>query len=404
MSSKNFLATLENGLTVIGEVNPNHQSCGLGYFVKTGARDETKEEAGISHFLEHMMFKGTAKRSALDVSFDLGNIGAQANAFTSEENTVYYSSIIPEYFAALHELLSDMLKPSLVQAEFDTEKNVILEEIALYQDRPQFYLYENANTAFFEEHPLANSVLGTTQSVSAITSSQMRSYYERRYSTSNMVLAASGNFDWDAFLKRTEVLTKDWKDLSSERKRPIFMKPGKDREFKRKNLSQAHVLFFSPSCAATDAERYALSILSVIIGDGTGSKFFWKLIDSGLAESASAEQDEKDNAGVFSAYAGAEPEKIDEVAGIIKNILNDVRDFTGDELDRAKAKVVSRLILGGELPMGRLMALGMEWNYRQQIHSLKAEIERFKEVSANDILKALDKYPFKFSEYRLLPE
>ena len=173
MPSRNFVETLSNGLTIVGEVNPNHKSCGLGYFVKTGARDETKEEAGISHFLEHMMFKGTAKRDALQVSFDLGNIGAQANAFTSEENTVYYSAIIPEYFEELHELLTDMLRPSLVQEEFDTEKKVILEEIALYQDRPHFYLYEHATAAFFGTHPLSQSVLGTTESVSALTNGQL---------------------------------------------------------------------------------------------------------------------------------------------------------------------------------------------------------------------------------------
>ena len=134
--------TLENNLTLLGEVNPHAKSVALGFFVKTGARDETADVSGVSHFLEHMMFKGTEKRSALDVTYDLGNLGAQANAFTSEENTVYYASVLPEYFEDTLELLSDMLRPSLSQEEYDVEKKVILEEIALYQDHPMHILFE----------------------------------------------------------------------------------------------------------------------------------------------------------------------------------------------------------------------------------------------------------------------
>ncbi|MCB0339338.1 MAG: insulinase family protein, partial [Bdellovibrionales bacterium] len=120
--SQLFEATLSNGLKLIGELNPFASSAGMGFFVKTGARDETPTEAGISHFLEHMLFKGTAKRNALDISFEMGNMGAQANAYTSEEQTVYYGAILPEYFRAFHELLSDMMCPSLEPAEFDMEK------------------------------------------------------------------------------------------------------------------------------------------------------------------------------------------------------------------------------------------------------------------------------------------
>lgn len=404
MKSQTQLATLDNGLTLIGETNSAHRSCGLGFFVRTGARDETSAESGISHFLEHMMFKGTKKRNAFEVSFALGNIGAQANAFTSDENTVYYSSILPEYFPALQEILTDMLRPSLLDEEFDTEKKVILEEIALYQDRPQFYLYENATSAFFKGHPLANSVLGTTASVSAITCEQMRGYFGRRYTSGNTVLVATGNYDWDQFLKRASELTADWSGKAAPREKTAFKIGGKGAEFRRKNLSQPHMLFLSPSCGAQDDERYALAILSVIIGDSSGSKFFWRLVDSGLAEQAGADHDEKDGAGVFTAYASTEPDKIDMVSTIANEILNEPLDFTEADLERAKAKTISRIVLSGELPMGRLMSLGMEWNYRNQLHTLKNEIERYKEVRKSDIISAVSKYPFVFSEYRLVAE
>lgn len=156
---------LSNGLTLLGESNPSNVSAAIGFFVKTGARDETPAESGLSHFLEHMMFKGTPTRSALQINLDLGNLGAQANAFTSEENTVYYAAVIPERFAEMQDLLTDMLRPSLDRGEFDMEKKVILEEIALYQDRPHFYLFENAFKDYFGDHPAGNSVLGSHASV-----------------------------------------------------------------------------------------------------------------------------------------------------------------------------------------------------------------------------------------------
>lgn len=165
---------LSNGLTLLGESNPANVSSAIGFFVKTGARDETAVESGLSHFLEHMLFKGTPTRSAIQINLELGNLGAQANAFTSEENTVYYAAVIPERFAEMQELLSDMLRPSLDPNEFAMEKKVILEEIALYQDRPHFYLFEQAFKDYFGSHPAGNSVLGTHASVSALTHQQDR--------------------------------------------------------------------------------------------------------------------------------------------------------------------------------------------------------------------------------------
>ena len=133
---------LKNGLRVVGEQRSSAVSSALGFFVKTGARDEEADVSGVSHFLEHMMFKGTEKRSALDITYQLGAMGAQANAYTSEENTVYYAAVLPEYFSDALELLSDMLRPALTEEEFKVEKKVILEEIALYQDRPTHVLFE----------------------------------------------------------------------------------------------------------------------------------------------------------------------------------------------------------------------------------------------------------------------
>lgn len=396
---------LPNGLTVIHEHLPAAQSAAIGFFVATGARDETAKESGVSHFLEHMMFKGTKTRSAMDITLELGNLGAQANAFTSEENTVYYSAIIPEKFDLLQELLSDMLRPALDPAEFDTEKKVIIEEIALYQDRPSFYLLENSMLDFYQGHPAGNSVLGTTASLTAMTYQDMRAYFQRRYSPSNIVLVATGNFDKRRFLSAAEKLTASWERFDTKRD----VRPGPVhatyKEFKRKNLTQTHLLFLTEGASAQSPDRFAVSLLAMLLGDSSGSRLYWELIDKGLAEDAGADNDERDGTGLFMAYASVEPKRADEVSKIVRKVLGSPLEFSDADLERAKHKLISKVVLSGELPMGRLMALGLEWNYRQRLHSLQETLESIRVLTRNDISKALRRYPLNtWAEYRLLPE
>lgn len=396
---------LKNGLTVIGESNPANVSSAIGFFVKTGARDETPAESGLSHFLEHMMFKGTPTRSAIDINLELGNLGAQANAFTSEENTVYYAAVIPERFSEMQELLSDMLRPALDPSEFDMEKKVILEEIALYQDRPHFFLFENAFKDYFGSHPAGNSVLGSHDSVSALTHGQMRDYFDRRYSPSNIVLAASGNFSWDRFVADAERYTSQWQDQTVGRELSRFAGSAKQRVFKKANLAQAHAVLISEGVSAQDPERYPMALLSTMLGDSSGSRMYWDLINTGLAESAGVDSDERDGAGCFSAYLSTSPDRLEQVISIAKKILSTPRDFSDQDLDRAKAKVCSRIVLDGEMPMGRLMALGLEWTYRKQSTPLSVIIERVRAVSRKDINSALERFALStWAEYRLMPE
>ena len=151
---------LENGLTLIGEHSPSARSLAAGFFVRTGARDETSEVSGVSHFLEHMMFKGTHRRSPEAVNREFDEMGARYNAFTSEEETVYYGNVLPQFQPRLLDLLGDMMRPALRDEDFDMEKNVILEEIAMYQDRPQFCVFDLARTKYFGSHSLGQSILG----------------------------------------------------------------------------------------------------------------------------------------------------------------------------------------------------------------------------------------------------
>lgn len=396
---------LANGLQLIGEVNPYNKSASIGFFVKTGARDETEKESGISHFLEHMMFKGTAKRSALDITYAMGNIGAQSNAYTSEECTVFHGTVVSQYFRRMQEILCDMLRPSLDQHEFDTEKNVILEEIALYQDRPQFYFFEHSTADYFGNHPAGKSILGTVDSVSAIQRDEMLHYFQRRYAPSNMVLVAAGAYDWDQFVQDAEKYCGNWQSFEVGRYTSSFTPVAKKFVYKKKDITQAHLLYMTGASNTVDEDRYAYAILSMIIGDSVGSKLYWALIDSGIAESAFCDSDEKDDVGAFNVYSSMEPEKIDQVADIIKNIIAAPLDFTAEELERAKTKLASRIALGGELPSARMNALGAAYLARKKVSSLEESIARIEKITYRDIESAITKYGFgTWSEFRLLPE
>src|SRR6266567_2848241 len=159
---------LKNGLRIIAETSPSARSTAVGFFVRTGARDESSDVSGVSHFLEHMVFKGTPHRTALDVNRDFDRIGAHYNAFTSEENTVFYAAILPEYMAQAVDVLADILRPSLRGEDFDMEKNVIIEEIGMYEDQPMWCAYDHAKKTYFDGHPLGNSVLGSVQSIQGL--------------------------------------------------------------------------------------------------------------------------------------------------------------------------------------------------------------------------------------------
>src|SRR4051794_34772833 len=201
---------LSNGLTIIGEISPSARSAAVGFFVKTGSRDETVAECGVSHFLEHMVFKGPPPRPALEVNYAVDPIRASDHAFTSEENTAFYAAILPEYLPQAVDILADILRPSLRGEDFDMEKKVIIEEIKMYDDQPMWCAYDNAKKAFFADHPLGNSILGTAASITALPREQMQAYYDRRYMAPNITVAVAGNFAWADAIKLIEKQCGHW--------------------------------------------------------------------------------------------------------------------------------------------------------------------------------------------------
>lgn len=385
---------LDNGLTIIGERDDSAASVALGFFVRTGARDETPEISGVSHFLEHMMFKGTAKRSALDVTYALGAIGAQANAYTSEETTVYYAYVLPEYFPRAFEILADMLQPALDPGEFTTEKKVILEEIALYQDRPTYVMFERALREHFHDHPAGNSVLGSIESITNLTRDQMKSYFDARYAPSNMVLTVTGNFAWSELVDLAGRYCGSWVDKVCPREVRPNMPENREVVVQKEDLQVAHLCWLAPGPSATDEERYPAHVLSCILGDSFGSRAYWELVDKGLADAASIDIDEMDGTGMIMGYVSGQPDRIDAVGGTLRDIMCTPTKFDDDELQRAKTKIATRMVLSGESPRRRLMAIGNDWIYRGEYATLEEELARIKAVSREEVVQMLERFSF----------
>src|SRR5262245_55924972 len=211
---------LEHVLEIIAETNDEAHSASVGFFVRTGSRDETDKVAGVSHFLEHMCFKGTPRRSADDVNREFDEIGAHYNAFTSEECTVYYASVLPEYQEGSIDILADIMRPSLRDDDFDMEKKVILEEIQMYLDQPPFGMDDRIKELHLGRHPLARSVLGTSQSITDLSRAQMQKYFIQRYSPGNMFVAAAGRVDFAALIEQVAARCADWQPQTAPRDVP----------------------------------------------------------------------------------------------------------------------------------------------------------------------------------------
>jgi predicted Zn-dependent peptidase len=387
---------LANGLQIIGETSPSARSVALGFFVRTGARDETPEECGVTHFLEHMVFKGTPRRSALDVNRDFDRIGADYNAFTSEENTVFHAAVLPEYLPQAVDILADILRPSLREDDFDMEKKVIIEEIGMYEDQPMWSAYDHAKRLYFAEHKLGNSILGTPESITALTRQQMHAYFQRRYVAPNIVVAAAGHFEWPCFVDLIEKHCGHWQKGAIGREGVSETRgSGRFEVMTKDKVTQEHVFLISPGPSADSPLRYAADLLGMAIGDDSGSRLYWALIDPGRADSADCSFHEYEGAGAFYTSFSCQPEQAEEDLHVVREVLHDVQKngIREEELNQARNKVLSRVVRGSERPKGRLMALGMNWIYQHGYRSVDDDLRAFEAVTLADIRQVLERYP-----------
>lgn len=392
--------TLPSGLRIVAEVDRRGYSAAFGYFVAAGARDETDPEAGLSHFLEHMMFKGTARRSAADVNRELDELGGQSNAYTTEENTVYYAAVLPKFQDRVVELLTDILSPALDADEFEVERQVILEEIAKYDDQPPFGAFERVMELQYSPRGLGRRVLGTPESIRAMTAERMRDYFYRRYRPENIVLAATGNLDFDALVADAERLTATW----SGRPRvapppaddPHRLPPGITLEshLEIDEAAQAYLVEIRPGPGMSGQDRFAVRMLAAVLGDEGGSRLFWELIDTGRAEIATLwSQEFADTGGIFS-YLVCAPEDLWANHGLMTGVVERAAagGFRDEELSQAINKTLAGCIMQSERPSNRLFGLGTRWLMRDEYIPLDDLLDRYRSVTLDDVARAADAY------------
>jgi len=387
---------LPNGLTIIGETIPTARSVSVGFFTNTGSRDETAAESGVSHFLEHMVFKGTPRRSALDVNRDFDRIGASYNAYTSEEMTVFYAAVLPEYLPNAVDILADILRPSLRNEDFTTEKQVILEEIKMYEDQAGSMAWDNARKFYFGAHPLGQSILGSSESITALERDTMQAYFDKRYVCGNITVAVAGAFDWPEFLALVKRHCSEWPAGEGGRSGVwAHAGPGGNFNVEKEGTAQQHLLCIASSAPAESEWRYAASTLSIAIGDDSGSRLHWQLVDPGRVESASCGIDPSQGSGLLAATFSCDPESASENLEITQKVLAEVqRDgITESELEQAKNKIASRVVRASERPSGRMRSIAGAWIYNGEYSDPDVELARFEAVDAKRIREYLERYP-----------
>ncbi len=398
---------LDNGLTIIGEVYPSAQTAAMGFFVRTGSRDETPAVSGVSHFLEHMLFKGTDTLSALQVNEVFDNMGAKYNAFTSEENTVYYAAVLSEYLEEVAALWGQLMRPALRDEDFNIEKNVILQEIAMYKDLPNFEVMDQARALYFASHPCGNSVLGSQESIQAMTAEQMRQYFHHRYAPNNLALACCGNFNFDAFCKIAERMCGGWKFAEAGRTLSDFRGSPQSKHIHKAGLARHHLCLLSPAVSMQDKRRFTASLLSMIVGDDSGSRYFWELVDPAIAETAAMQFEAMDGVGAMYSYICCEPNRAGQAMEIVRNVLTKLTQngITEKELQTAKNKVLSSITIKSEQPMGRLLGLGFNWIYSKEYRTIAQDIADIRAVTleqANQLIQEIK--PDNFTCLSMGPE
>ena len=389
-------ARLENGLTIIAEIDPNAYTTAAGFWISTGARDEDPEIMGVSHYLEHMMFKGSANRTAEQVNRDFDDLGAINNAFTSAEMTAYWIHLLPEYLEGGIRVLADILKPALRQEDFDSEKQVILEEIAMYEDQPFWVLYEHAMSQFYKDHPLAHRVLGTKETVSDLQQDRMADYFQKRYSSDNTTLAIAGAVDFDAIVELVGEICGDWTATNPIREYQSIEPPRHRSTLEIPALTQAYLLMLSEAPPADSPDRYAAGMVAHTLGGSESSRLYWSLVETGHAEEAQSSYDGRDHAGEFATWAVCSPESVTRVEDVIHTEIDSLTsNIEQSDVDRARARIATAAALASEKPLGRMNRMAASWLRRKEYISIEDEMTRIDAIRVEDIRDCAEKYPLR---------
>lgn len=378
---------LLNGLPVVMESLGNMRSVVLGIWVKVGSRNESPEENGISHFLEHMFFKGTKKRSAKDISFEIDSLGGELNAFTSRENTTFYVKVLDEYLEKGCELLSDVFLNSIFPEEdIEKEKKIIKEEIKMVEDTPDDYIHDLFYQTVWGHSGLGQSILGRRETVRSFTKDDLLSHIRKYYGTRDIVISCAGNFQHEHLLS---MLNKNLGNLrrGSEPERITQSDFKGQVEVFRKDLSEAHICMGVKGLSQTSEERYSLFVLNTILGAGVSSRLFQEIREKrGLAYSIYSFISSYFDTGVWGVYAGVSRKRVQEVLELILKELYGLKDTLNElELQRAKNQLKGNIILGLESTNSRMNNIARQEIYHGRYYSPKEMMNKIDSITLKKI-------------------
>ncbi|WP_373085200.1 M16 family metallopeptidase [Sneathiella sp.] len=348
------VTTLKNGLRVISDPMPSLETAAVGVWVDTGARHESAAENGISHVLEHMAFKGTKNRSALEIAEAIEAVGGHLNAYTSRDQTAYFARVLKDDVPLAVDLLGDILQNSTFdEAELKREKEVIVQEIGQTQDTPDDIIFDHLQETAYPEQPLGRSILGTSAQVRGFDREMIAHYMKSRYLAPKMVLSGSGAIDHAALVELAEKAFGDFASAGATDMESAIYKGGEYRE--ERDLEQIHYALSVPGASYSDDDFYTAQILAGLLGGGMSSRLFQELRERrGLCYSVFCFSSSFADTGVFTVYAGTGEEQISELSNVLGDeLLRSTEDILEVEIERAKAQHKASLLMGLESPASR---------------------------------------------------
>jgi predicted Zn-dependent peptidase len=386
MASESRLTELDSGVRVVTEEVPSVRSVALGLWVRTGSRNETPAQAGVSHFLEHLLFKGTERYSAIEISELFDGLGASVNAATGKETTHLHARFLDEHVEEVFDLLAEMLLAP-TYPEVDSEREVVLEEIAMYEDEPQDRVHDILAGAVFGEHPLGRRVLGDAEVIASIPIPQIDAYHDARYTSANVVVGAAGHLEHERIVALAERLVSP--PHGSVRGADGAAPDGEARlQFYQKDTEQYHICFGAPGIDRQDERRFALAVLDSIFGGSTSSRLFREVREKrGLAYSVGSYNDQYTDCGLVAAYVGTREDNVEEACSVIGAELERLRAevVSAEELERAKENVKGRLVLSSESTAARMTRVSRATLFGLPVESLDEMLGKVDAVEVDDV-------------------
>jgi predicted Zn-dependent peptidase len=389
MSDAIRLTRLPSGLTVVSETMPRVETVSIGAYVNAGTRHEVPAENGVSHFLEHMAFKGTQRRDAAAIAREIENVGGHLNAYTSRENTAYYCKVLREDTALAADIIGDILSHStFVPEELERERGVILQEIGQANDTPDDIVFDHFQATAYATQAMGRPVLGTEESITAMTREMLTGYMRRHYGPSRMVLAAAGAIEHEDLLKLAHAHFADLPEAADAVAEPARYTGGEFRE--ERDLDQVHLVFGFPSVAATDPMNMPTQLLSTLLGGGMSSRLFQEIRERrGLVYSIYSFASPFQDGGVLAVYAGTGE---DQAAELVPATLAELRrvqhDVTEEELARAKAQLRASLLMSLESTGSRCEQLSRQLHVHGRIIPVEETKARIAAVTVEQVQQA----------------